>query len=291
MTGRRREGRGRGLAAWIRPLPRWLPSLRRRVGRRPRRTAWARFVARWRWVHAHRRLAAALAAAVVLVGAGLRAGPPFVAWVRDHPYFAVEEIVVAPTHHLHPGELLEWAGIRPGMSIWSLPPAAVASRLAAHPWIRRAVVRRELPHRLVVEVVERVPAAVVMLDRFYYVDRFGVIFAPLDDHDRLDLPLVTGLAAADVPMRRSIRDALKVLRTVQAAALPFRVSEVHIEREQGIQVFPVDPPVAVTFGWGRIRAKTERLAEVLAAFAGREGEIREIDLTFRTQAVIRLRGT
>ena len=54
-------------------------------------------------------------------------------------------------------------------------------------------------------------------------------------------------------------------------------------------MFPVAPSVALSFGWGRFPTKLTRLADVLEAFAGREGQIREIDLTYDAQAVIRLR--
>ena len=237
------------------------------------------------------RLWVALSALALAVGLE---GVPLAAWVRSHPYFAVTEILVTPTARVRPGTLLEWVGIESGMSIWSADPAALAARLMAHPWIRRASVRREIPRRLVLRVREREPAAILLLDRLYYVDRTGTVFARLGAHDRLDVPFVTGIEAAvlggERPYpRRAVRQALKLLELTRVSGLPFRVSEVHIERGQGITVFPVAPPVALGFGWGRFPAKLARLAQVLQAFAGREAQIREIDLSYETQAVIRLR--
>jgi cell division protein FtsQ len=289
------------LATWSVALPRRLRSRRRPARRPPRRLVrrglappwrwlvWRRLAVPWRWIGRRPRLAVGAAAGLLLVAAGARFGPAGWSWLEHHPYFALEEIMVSPTHHVHPGELLQFADVRPGMSIWRFPAAVLAARLTAHPWVRAARVRRELPRRLVIDVVEREPVAVVMLGGLFYVDRFGVVFAPLGPRERLDLPLITGVRGAGMPIHLAMRHALKALRFVEAAALPFRVSEVHIDEEQGVQVFPVEPPVAVTLGWGRLKTKTERLGEVLTAFAGRETEIREIDLTFRAQAVIRLR--
>ena len=81
----------------------------------------------------------------------------------------------------------------------------------------------------------------------------------------------------------------EVQEKMQAAGLPFRVSEVHIDREQGITVFPIEPRAALTFGWSGFGAKLTRLTRVLKDFRGRESQIREIDLTMGAEAVVRLR--
>lgn len=243
------------------------------------------------WIRRPSVLGAGSAAAVM---AGTILAPGLAARVWDHPYFAVSEIVVSPTAHVRAGVLLGSAGLRPGVSLWRVDPAALATHLEAHPWVRRASVRREFPRRLVVRVVERTPAAILMLDRLYHLDQSGVAFAPLGDREPLTLPLVTGVEAAILAgegpyARHAIRRAVKLLELMGAAGLPFRVSEVHIDRGQGITVFPVAPALALKFGWSQFPEKLVRLGEVLEAFAGRDGQIQEIDLTLRSQAVIRLR--
>ncbi|MCC6767085.1 MAG: FtsQ-type POTRA domain-containing protein [Deltaproteobacteria bacterium] len=296
--------------AWTIRRPRWA---RRHAWRLPRPTLWsfgrlsqldpaawlAGLRARidpFRRTRAARRLVWTGAGVVALaaVGAVGLYGPRLAAAIADHPYFAVSEIVVTPTTHVRPGALLESADLRPGLSLWRLDPDALAARLEAHPWIRRAMVRREFPRRLVVDVVERKPVAILYLDQLYYVDTTGLAFVRVGDRDPLDLPFVTGVEAAIVAderpfARHAIRQALRVLDLMQAAGLPFRVSEVHIEREQGVTVFPVEPRVALTFGWSGFKTKLARLERVLRDFRGRESRIREIDLTMGAAAVVRLR--
>ncbi len=239
-------------------------------------------------------LASGALGAAAAFGAASFYGSRVAAAIADHPYFAVTEIVVTPTRHVRPGGLLEAAGLRPGMSLWRLDPDVLVTRLEAHPWVRRATVRREFPRRLVVDVVERKPVAILYLDHLYYVDTTGLAFVRVGDRDPIDLPFVTGVEAAIVAderpfARHALRQALRVLTLMEAARLPFRVSEVHIEREQGITVFPVEPRVALTFGWSGFKTKLTRLGRVLRDFRGREHQIREIDLTMETAAVVRLR--
>jgi cell division protein FtsQ len=145
-----------------------------------------------------------------------------------------------------------------------------------------------------VDLTEREPVAILYLDQLYYVDSTGVAFAKVGDRDPLDLPFVTGIEAAIVSedrafARHAIRQALRLLHAMEAAGLPFRVSEVHIERERGITVFPIEPRVALTFGWSGFGTKLTRLTRVLRDFRGRESQIREVDLTMGTAAIVRLR--
>lgn len=274
---------------------------RRRSGRSA--GAW-RVVRAWTWlwswlqagvgsvvagIRGRPRVAVAVVLAFGLAVALVRIGPPVQAWLVAHPYFAVEEIIMSPTRRVQPGGLLRWAGIGPGMSIWQTSPRRLARRITAHPWVRTATVRRELPRRLVIDLRERESLALVSLDRLYHVDRRGVVFAALGDADRLNLPLITGLGETAASRRRALREAIKVLHLVQTQGLSFRVSEVHIQQEHGVRLFPVEPALALTFGWGDPREKVRRLETVLASHAGREGQIREIDLTFHDDAVVRFK--
>lgn len=276
---------GRLFAVWLpRPDPAAWWSVLRERGESFRRTRAARRLA---WV------GAAVAVAAVVSAVALY-GPRVAAAIVDHPYFAVAEIVVTPTKQVRPGALLESVDLRPGLSLWRIDPVELATRLEGHPWIRRATVRREFPHRLVVDVVERKPAAILYLDQLYYVDSTGLAFVRVGERDPLDLPFVTGVEAAILAderpfARHAIRQALRVLELMQATGLPFRVSEVHIEREQGVTVFPIEPRVALTFGWSGFKTKLTRLERVLQDFRGRESQIREIDLTMGAAAVVRLR--
>jgi hypothetical protein len=236
--------------------------------------------------------AASLVASLWLAAASH--GPRIVDAFADHPYFAVSEIVVTPTKHVRAGVLLADADLRNGISLWRVDPATMTTRLEANPWIRRAVVRREFPRRLVVDLWEREPVAVLFLDQLHYVDATGLAFARVGEREPLDLPFVTGVEAAIMAderayARHAIRQALRVLRLLGASGLPFRVSEVHIDRERGITVYPIEPRAAVAFGWNGFGRKLGRLAHVLEDFRGRERQIREIDLTLGTEVVVRLR--
>jgi cell division protein FtsQ len=258
------------------------------VRRAPLRLLWPGWLRRvplrrWRAVGA---AACGLGLAAVLV-LGL---PRLWQAVRAHPYFALTAIDVSGNERLSRREVLQWAGVHEGSSIWDAAPSVLRVRLQRQPWIRHVSVRREFPHRLTISLEERRPVAIVRLDSLEYVGRGGRVLDPLQPEDSRDFPLITGLegaAAADfVPI--GVHRALQLLRLCAHAG--FEVSEIHVDRRRGVTVFPLRTAVAVVLGWGNWRHKLARSARVLAAWNGQVERLAVVDATFRNQVVVRLRA-
>ena len=111
----------------------------------------------------------------------------------ENQYFSVREIQVRGGDHVRGGELVALAGLKHGMTIWRIDPAAIEKKFAKHPWVRRVVVRREFPGRVLIEVEERAPKAILAMGKLYYVDAEGMVFTEVGDGDKLGLPMITGL--------------------------------------------------------------------------------------------------
>ena len=237
-----------------------------------------------------RALSVALPGALA-IGLALAAWPHLRDAAARHPYFAVREVVVRDHHRLPAGEVRAAAGIAPGTSIWEVDAAAAEARLAGHRWIRAARVHRELPHRIVIEVREERPLAIVALEDGkgeYYVSSHGHLFAPVEASDARDFPYLTGLARADLKDGerfgpRALHRALALVRQSGGAA----VSEVHVDRVRGLTLLPVRPSVPIELGWSGFAAKLARLPRVLTLWAGREGEIVAVNLRFDDEVIVR----
>ena len=237
-----------------------------------------------------RALSVALPGALA-IGLALAAWPNLRDAAARHPYFAVREVVVRDHHRLPADEVRAAAGIAPGTSIWEVDAAAAEARLAGHRWIRAARVRRELPHRVVIEVREERPLAIVALEDGkgeYYVSSHGHLFAPVEARDARDFPYLTGLARADLKDGerfgpRALHRALALVRQSGGAA----VSEVHVDRVRGLTLLPVRPSVPIELGWSGFAAKLARLPRVLTLWAGREGEIVAVNLRFDDEVIVR----
>ena len=201
--------------------------------------------------------------------------PPLLSRVA---FFDVRHVEVVGTTLLEPAQVVAQMELDTTRSIWE-DHASLAARVAEHPQVASARVRRRLPSTLVVEVVEVPPVAFVPTPR-------GL--AALDaDGDTLPLdPL-----RADVSLPILARRDTALLRLLAALredvpALFERISEVR--RDAGDELVLVMPPV-------RVRAlpdlSSERLADILPVerdLARRKANAVELDLRFRDQVVARV---
>jgi hypothetical protein len=161
-------------------------------------------------------------------------------------------------------------------------------------------VRRELPDRVVLQVHEQKPVAILALadeaPGLYYLAANGRIFAPVASGDARDLPFVTGLTRRDLGGGdafgpRAVRRALSLLRRAGRYPQVGIVSELHVERTQGLVLMPVRPTLPIEIGWGDYDEKLARVAEVLPYWSGREGELRSVSCVFDDTVVVRMRTT
>jgi len=248
------------------------------------------WLARWRWVGLG--VCAMLGLAVV----GWTERQPVMERLRHHPYFVINHVAihgVGPA--LTPDDVSAWLGLTDTTTVWEATPAAVRERLEAHPFISAAAVKRIFPGRLEIVVHERQPQAIAVLGDLFYVDRSGTTFGPLRPGDPRNLPIITGLDADAPEGTRNwmLRRALRLLRRCERSASPSAcvgpLSEVHVDPDDGLIVFPASPHVPLVLGWGSWHTKLERAERALRGWQGTTEQLARLDLRFRNQVVATLR--
>ena len=71
--------------------------------------------------------------------------------------FAVDQILVDGRHETSPAHLLEALRLKRGAPILAFDPQAAKRRLEALPWVRSALVERQLPDSVRLRLIERRP--------------------------------------------------------------------------------------------------------------------------------------
>jgi cell division protein FtsQ len=243
------------------------------------------------WIRQVRLRALGAVCGIGLAGALWQGTPLGLRWFKSHPYFRVTTVSVEGNRRLARAEILQWAGVSEGMSIWDVAPNLVRVRLQSHPWIERVRVQRVVPGQVLITVKERRPVAIALLSELNYVDRSGQILGPLQDDDSRNFPIITGLDGGTDQGFTSValHRALQFLRWCERLHCCETLSEVHVDRSRGVTVFPLRPPVAVALGWGSWRCKLARLARVLAAWEGQLNRVAMVDVSFRNSVVVKLR--
>jgi hypothetical protein len=213
-------------------------------------------------------------------------------FVLENPYFGVHEIQVRGGDKVSGDEVAKVAGLRRGMNIWKVDPVSIEKKIAKHPWVRRVLVRREFPRRIVIDVEERTPKAIVVLKKLYYVDADGTVFKEVAANDSVQFPLLTGLRpeqilAPDPVMRKKIQEAMRLGELM--AQRSHGLSEIRFEALDRLAVYTTEFPVALHMGWGNWDEKLERLQQLLLLWKGKEDRLASLDMGFRSQVVARLR--
>jgi cell division protein FtsQ len=215
------------------------------------------------------------------------------AFVLESPYFSVSEIQVRGSERIRGGELVAMAGLKHGMTIWNIDPAAIEKKFAKHPWIRRVVVRREFPRRVLIQVEERAPKAILAIGKLYYVDAEGVVFTEVGEADKLGLPMITGLrpeqlSARDPALRRRLKEALRLGELM--AMDEHKLSEIHFTAPERVVLYTTAYPTAVHMGWGEWSNKVGRVKRIFSLWKGHEERLSSLDVSFGAQAVVRTRN-
>jgi cell division septal protein FtsQ len=213
-------------------------------------------------------------------------------FIFENAYFAVREIQVRGGDKVRGNEIISMAGLRHGMNLWNIDPEKIEKKVSGHPWVRRVLVRREFPRRVVIEVEERRPKAIVAVGKLYYVDADGILFKEVAQGENVRFPMLTGirteeLGSSDPAVRRRIQDALRLgdLMAKDSHAL----SEIHFDAPDRLVVYTTAHPVAIHMGWGGWEGKLQRLDRVLTLWRGKEEKLGSLDVSFQDQVVTRLR--
>lgn len=213
-------------------------------------------------------------------------------FILESPYFSVSEIKVRGADKVKGDEVVAMAGLRRGMSIWRIDLAHIEKKISRHPWVRRVFVRREFPHRVIIDVEERTPKAIVALSKLYYVDSEGVVFKEVGPGENVQFPLLTGLraeqfATPDPTTRKRIQDAIRLSEMMVQRS--HSLSEIHFAKADRLVVYTTAHPIALHMGWGDWEEKLTRMERLLTLWKGNEERLGSLDMSFRDQVVARLR--
>ena len=232
-----------------------------------------------------------LALAILLVGGAILLGRA----VFHSDYFAVERVHVENLHRLQAEDVIGLSDIRPGVNIFDLDLEAIGRKIAENPWVENAEVRRVFPREVVISVHERVPQAIINLGYLYYVDGGGDIFKVLSADDRLDYPALTGINRKfllDNPAEahRLLHEAMGLVgQLAERRIFTLRdVSEIHIDRDEGLSILTVNAGVPVRMGFTDFRGKLDRLERIYPQLQGRLAGLKYIDLNVADRVIVKL---
>ena len=192
-------------------------------------------------------------------------------WVYVHlledPFFRVREVEVKGCQKITQETILSLIQMERMPNLFTIKLKDVAKRVESHPWIDHVVVKKIFPNKVLIQIEERKPIAILQLEELYYIDGKGMIFSPAEDGDGYNYPFLTGLTRQGLERdptetKGLVMKALELLRTVEKEKVsPLEeISEIHMEKTFGIYCFTQTEGIEVRMGWDHFGEKLRRLS-------------------------------
>jgi cell division protein FtsQ len=188
-------------------------------------------------------------------------------YLTSSAYFEIRETSVRGLKELTEKDILALAALKPRQNLLAVNTDLLMRRISASPWVKNIYVGRELPNRLVMEVRERIPVALIkQASNFYLMDSEGNIFKKLGKGDEVDLPILTGFRGEEKEKTGLLLGIFDLLRKISASGqynYLGSISEVHVDDVFGLSLL-TDAGLHLKLGRDNYENKLKQLSVVMA---------------------------
>jgi cell division protein FtsQ len=216
------------------------------------------------------------------------------AWAVRHPVFAIRGITVQG-EVVHTNVVTLRANVMPRLSggLFTLDLAQARSGFESLPWVRRAVVHRDFPNRLRVQLQEQHTAAFWgAQDESMLVNNFGEVFeANVGEVEQENLPRLIGPEGQAAPMLQMYRALVP-----QFAAFDATLEQLELSPSGGWRA-TLESDAVIELGSGtpaEVAERLQRFAQTLTQIASRYGRhadaLESADLRYAQGYALRLKG-
>lgn len=230
-----------------------------------------------------------------LVIFGLASLAAAILYFRNSDALNVEHIeVIGDLRHLSRDDVVLLSGIKKGDKLFTIGFSEIQRNLQRFSWIDKVQVRKEFPDTIQIHITEREPAALILLDELYFVDKIGKVFKKVGPNDPLDLPVITGFESEFVRQNPYLT-RLYLGRVLQALHYfvdrPFYkenpISEIHFDLVMGLTVFTNKDGLEIYYGDDDLELKQNRLEKFKLSKYYQERNFVRLDLSSSPKIIAR----
>ena len=213
--------------------------------------------------------------------------------------FTLERVKISGNEIVSPDDLFSLSGLKFGENLLDSDIRRAAARIESNPFIRKAMISRDLPNSFSIKVEERTPFAFLVIGELYCTDIDGYLL-PSRLHKRFDLPVITGIEDITAPKfgdkidNARFRKALKIAKLLSEEPLPLYniISEIHIGARGDVNLIGTKNSTLVYLGKSDFRNKIDRIRSLIATINPGEGlsGYQYVDLRFKNQVIVKERS-
>ena len=224
--------------------------------------------------------AALMLAVIAIAGGGLY-------MVAASDLFELRQVDIHGNKHFSDAELMALMRVTGKENLLMLSTERLYDRLHSSPWIRRVSMRKELPHTLVVRVIESEPQALIKSRGGYVmVDDEGIELERIHGRQERFLPIIE---AHDTRGTREFHEALRLAKVINDAGIAKRAQSVDIvgldgdTKDLAVRIDGME----IKVGEGSYEQKLARLFDLIDEIKRRPIKIDYIDLRFANRVIVK----
>ena len=215
-------------------------------------------------------------------------------YLISSPYVKLKEVRIIGVDDKLKRELIEISDLDSEMSLLTIDLKAIKKKMESLPWVRKVELEKSFPNLLLVRVEKEIPFAIVVLDKLYYIDRWGVPFKELEYSDNKDFPVITGIPSGSADKDHYMKLAAGILSAFESGKGDWSMddlSELHFEKDESVSLYSTSTPLVLKMGYNKLALKKKELKRILSHLkeTGRMNMVKTIDLNYSDGAVVSFR--
>lgn len=198
--------------------------------------------------------------------------------------FQVRGVVITGNEHLTDEELKSMAGLKTDENLISVSGRKISLKMMESPWIRSVAVRKEFPDRLLINIREAEPFALLdMKGKLFIVDDRGVMLEELRD---IAIPFLPIILSNPYREKEAFLEAITLAKAIKNTGLLYRKDHIEIISHKPQEMSVNIDGIVVKVGEGEYEDKLARLMDIEEEIKNRNITVDYIDLRFANRVLV-----
>lgn len=204
-------------------------------------------------------------------------------WLNAQEMFLVKKVKIEGNRFVSADALRELVKVDSARNLFDYDLVRIADAVKTHPLIAEASVSRGLPSRLIVQVTEKEPLALLRRPELIPIDQLGNELSAFKPKMLYDYPIISD--------QTELQRVIQFLKHIKANhfTLYSQISEIAYSNELGIYFYLCEGTVPVVAGKDQPEQNSAKLLSVLPRIAseGTLSEVQYFDLRFDHRVIVK----
>lgn len=197
----------------------------------------------------------------------------FLKFIGSSDTFCTKEIIISGTKRIPIEQIRKTIGIKQKEKIYKLDIVAIKEAIKKNALVKDVVVRRQLPDRLIINLTERAPFAIIKEsdNKYYEMDIDAVVISKLDSLEGATIPIIEGVKEPKQTFTPGqqldstrVNKAISILKTVFVSDIVkyFNIVRINVGNIRQVVLF-TDKNIEIQLGNDDIEKKLNKLVILL----------------------------